>query len=154
MICDIVADKDERTTQIGQLGTFLGLGFLVGAVGGGFLSGVAGYTLNLYLTLAVALVEVVVATWMLPETTPAVNVDADKPEVPKQSLLATVKGLMTQTETRGVGWLHVALLFALVFPQTAYMDHLRLKLELSVNVRSVCLLVLGLVAAAAPVSPL
>ena len=108
---------ERRADGMGKLGAAFGVAFVVGPALGGVLAD-AGPKVPFYGVCAVALVNLILALWLLPETRPP---DAGRPETREllRSLIPTPIRVLTMVHDRRVGlylyfWFHIYVAFAAV----------------------------------------
>jgi len=110
-----VTPPAERAAGMGKIGAALGVAFVLGPALGGVLADI-GERVPFYGVSAIALVNLVMAWWLLPETRPP---DESRPE-PREllaSLVPTPIRMMTMVHDRRIGlylylWFHIYVGFA------------------------------------------
>jgi MFS family permease len=112
-----VTPPSRRADGMGKIGAALGVAFVLGPALGGVLAD-AGVRVPFYGVSAIALVNLAMAWWLLPETRPA---DVERPRARELlgSLIPTPIRMVTKVHDRRVGlylylWFHIYVAFAAV----------------------------------------
>jgi len=112
-----VTPPSKRADGMGKIGAALGAALVLGPALGGILADV-GTVVPFYAVSAVALVNLAMAWWLLPETRPA-GMERPEPRELLQSLVPTPIRILASVHDRRVGlylylWFHIYVAFAAV----------------------------------------
>lgn len=138
IIFDTIKSPKDRTTAVGRNFSALGLGFLLGSALGGFFLNY-GYQITNSINLFISIIGLIWVYSFIEES--------KSDEKQKQTLFSTFEILWKNQNIRNLFAYHIALTIALSAPTHAYLEFMRVQLQLSAFNRGLSFIAIGLTSA-------